>query len=172
MTAKVASVPDRVRRLPRRTFLALLTGGSAVALAGCDALDQVLGDDGPDEPGVSPTAPPVDADSTLVGDVARAIAVAAALATATGTAVPALARPALRLTRLHEAHAAELQSTTTADQPAVTGDRSAARAALLQSEADLQDRLVDAARSAGSGALAQLFASMAAGVAQQRAALA
>lgn len=143
-----------------------------MTLAGCDALDEVLGDEVPAQSGGSPTAPAVDTDSALVADVAETIAIAAALATATATTVPGLAGPALRFTRLHEAHAAELRSTATAEPPAVPGGRQAARAALLQSEAALQARLVDAAQSAGSGALAQVFASMAASLAQQRAALA
>lgn len=165
-------MPNRVSRLSRRTFLGAGAGGTAVLLSGCDALDSVLGESDPVPPGaVSPTAPAVDADSALVEEVATAIASAGALASATGTTIPALARVGARLARIHEAHAGELGRTTAADQPVVDGGRTAALRRLWRSEDALQLRLVAAAQDAESGALAQVFASMAAALAQQQAVL-
>lgn len=159
------------------TRRALVTGGlagTAFALSGCDGVDGLLGGD--DDPGVSgevsPTAPAVDDDSALVSEVAAAIAAVAALATATGTTVPALARVGAHLARLHEAHLERLGGAEAPDPPAVPATRRAALARLLQAEVRLQDRLVAAAGEAGSGGLAQVLASMAAAVAQQRAVLA
>lgn len=148
--------------------------GTALALVGCDAVDGLLeSDDGPGVSGaVSPTAPAVDADSDLVARVLDAVTAAAALATAVGTTVPALAGVATRLARLHEAHANELGGADPADAPAVPAGRAAALRRLAEAEARLQDRLVTAAGEAESGALAQVLASMAAAVAQQRAVLA
>jgi len=148
--------------------------GTAVALVGCDAVDDLLGGD--DDPGVSgavtPTAPAVDADSDLVATVLEAVTATGALATAVGTTVPALAGVATRLARLHEVHATELGGAEAADAPAVPASRAAALRRLVQAETRLQDRLVTAAGEAESGALAQVLASMAAAVAQQRAVLA
>ncbi len=147
--------------------------GTAMALVGCDAVDDLLDSD--DSPGVSgtvsPTAPAVDADSDLVASVLDAVTAAAALATAVGTTVPALAGVATRVARLHEAHATELGGAGAADAPAVPEGRAAALRRLTEAEARLQDRLVSAAGEARSGALAQVLASMAAAVAQQRAVL-
>lgn len=148
--------------------------GAALALAGCDAVDDLLdGDDGPGVSGaVSPTAPAVDADSDLVATVLDEVTATGALATAVGTTVPALAGAATRLARLHEAHATELGGADPADAPVVPTARAAALQSLARAEARLQDRLVEAAGRAESGALAQVLASMAAAVAQQRAVLA
>lgn len=165
-------MPDRVSHLSRRAFVAFGLGGAALTLTGCDALDSVLGDGDPVSPGaVTPTAPAADADSTLVEEVATAIAAAGALAAATGTTIAPLARIGTRLSRLHASHASELGRTDAAAPPAVTGSRDVALRALLASEAALQERLVAAALSAESGALAQVFASMAAALAQQKAVL-
>lgn len=163
----------------RRLVVAGGIGGAALALSGCDLLDDVLGGD--DDPGVSgtpsgtvtPTAPAADADSTLVEGVVTAISGTSALATATGAAVPGLARATATLTRIHASHAAELGGTITpaTPPPAVPAARAAALRRLLRAEADLQGRLVDAAQQAHSGALAQLFAAMAAALAQQQAVL-
>lgn len=155
---------------------ALATGGFAatlVALAGCDAVDGILGGD--QDPGgsgpVTPTAPAVDADSALVTEVAGAIAAVGALATATGAAVPALARIGTHLARIHEAHVDRLGGAEPVEPPAVPAARATALQRLMLAEARLQDRLVEAAGQAGSGGLAQVLASMAAALAQQRAAL-
>lgn len=170
-------MPDRVSHLSRRGFLAAGVGGAAVAVTGCDALDEVFGDADSPEPGaVSPAAPAADADSVLVDEVSTAIAKAGALATATGTTIPALARIGLRLARIHEAHAAELGRNAPADPPAdppvVKGSKATALRRMWRTETALQDQLVAAAQAAESGALAQVFASMAAGLAQQQAVLA
>jgi hypothetical protein len=138
-----------------------------VLLTGCDAIDDVLGSG--DDPGVSgsvtPTAPPADADSSLVESVLASISTTGALAAATAGAVPGL-KVAARLARIHDAHAAELGGSVTAPDPDVPADRAAARAALVSAEAALRDRLVDAAREAHSGGLAQVLASMAAALGQ------
>ena len=166
-------MPDRVSHLSRRTFVAFGVGGAALALSGCDALDSVLGDDDPVPPGaVTPTAPAADTDSTLVDEVTTAIAEAGALAAATGTTIASLARIGSRFARIHTAHASELGRTEAAAPPVVTGPEAVALRALWASETALQDRLVAAAQTAESGALAQVFASMAAALAQQKAVLA
>ncbi|TNM45050.1 hypothetical protein FHP29_04320 [Nocardioides albidus] len=166
-------MPARPTPVSRRLVLTGGIGGAALALTACDAIDDVLGGDS--DPGVSgaltPTAPPADADSTLVEDVLAAISSTGALATATAAAVPGLARLGSRLARIHGAHASELGGTVDAEAPTVAPDRAAARAALLAAESDLQDTLVGAARRAHSGALAQVLASMAAALAQQQAVL-
>lgn len=172
-------MPASLPPVSRRLVVAGGLGGAALALSGCDALDDVLGRN--DDPGVSgaasgtvtPTAPAADADSTLVDTVVAAISGTSALVAATGTAVPGLAKITASLTRLHTAHATELGGTLSTTPPAtpVTGPRAAALRRLLRAEADLQDRLVAAAGQAHSGALAQLFAAMAAALAQQRAVL-
>ncbi|MBU2696725.1 hypothetical protein [Pimelobacter sp. 30-1] len=172
-------MPASPAPVSRRLLVAGGLGGAALALSGCDLLDDVLGRE--DDPGVSgspsgavtPTAPAEDADSTLVEDVVTAISATSALVAATTTAVPALAKTTATLTRLHAAHVAELGATITAPAtpPAASGPRPAALRRLLRAEADLQTRLVGAAQQAQSGALAQLFAAMAAAIAQQRAVL-
>ena len=147
-------------------------GGAAVVLTACDVLDGPSGDEGP---GVSPDASvdAVDADSTLVEEVGEAIASTAALATATGAAYPALTGLGTRLAKVHEVHARGLGRTTPAPAPTIASGNSAlARQQLLAAEQQLQTRLVEAAQQAESGSLAQLIASMAAAVAQQRAVLA
>lgn len=130
-------------------------------------IDDLLGSQ--DDPGVSgevtPTAPAADDDSTLVEGVLAAISTTGALAEATAAALPGL-RLAARLARTHEAHAAELGGAVSAPEPTVAADRASARTALLTAEAELQARLVDAARQAGSGGLAQVLASMAAALGQ------
>ncbi len=142
-------------------------GAATVLLTGCDAIDDVLGSG--DDPGVSgavtPTAPPADADSSLVESVLASISTTGALAAATASAVPGL-KVAARLARVHDAHAAELGGSVTAPAPEVTTDRAASRAALVSAEAALRDRLVDAAREAHSGSLAQVLAAMAAALGQ------
>lgn len=130
-------------------------------------IDGVLGSG--DDPGVSgavtPTAPPADADSGLVESVLAAISTTGALAAATAEALPGL-KVAARLARVHDAHAAELGGSVTAPAPDVPADRAAARAALVSAETALRDRLVDGAREAHSGGLAQVLAAMAAALGQ------
>ncbi|KRB76054.1 hypothetical protein ASE01_13540 [Nocardioides sp. Root190] len=157
--------------LSRRGLVAGGLAGTAALLGGCDAVGDLL--DGDDEPGVSgavtPTAPAVDADSALVSEVTQAIAATSALATATGTTVAALARIGTHLARIHDAHLVELGGADPAQAPVVPTDRATALKGLVLAEQRLQDRLVLAAGAARSGALAQVLASMAAAVAQQRA---
>ena len=166
-------MPARATSLTRRGLLGGALAGVALAATGCDAVDGLLDrDDDPRVSGaVTPTAPAVDADSDLVTEVVTAVAAVAALATATGTTHPGLAATTARLEALHAAHLAELGGTDPAPAPTVAGTRPAALTALEQAETRLQDRLVQAAGEARSGALAQVLASMAAGVAQQRVAL-
>lgn len=167
-------MPRTPLSLTRRTLVTGGLAGTALALAGCDAVDGILGGD--EDPGVSgqvtPTAPAVDGDSALVTEIAGAIAAVGALATATGAKVPALARTGAHLARIHQAHVDRLGGAEPVDPPAVPAARPAALQRLLQAEERLQDRLVEAAGQAGSGGLAQVLASMAAAVAQQRAVLA
>lgn len=173
-------MPASPAPVSRRLLVAGGIGGVALALSGCDLVDDVLGRE--DDPGVSgspsgavtPTAPAKDADSALVEDVITAISATSALVTATAAAVPALAKVTATLTRLHTAHVTELGGTITAatTPPAASGPRPAALRRLLRAEAGLQTRLVEAAQQAQSGALAQLFAAMAAALAQQQAVLA
>ena len=161
--------------LTRRAVVTGGLAGAALALTGCDAIGGVL--DGDESPGVSgavtPTAPAVDADSDLVTSVLSSLHAAAALATAVGTTVPALAPVATPFARLHDAHVDRLGGSPASADPApvVPGGRGAALQRLAQSETRLQARLVKAAGKAERGALAQVLASMAAAVAQQRAAL-
>lgn len=163
----------------RRALVAGGLAGAGMVLAGCDAVEDLIGDsDDPAASGaVTPTAPAVDADSSLVAEIVQAIAAVSALATATGTAVPALARDGAHLARLHDAHIARLggagsaDPAAPADPPAVPTGRAAALQRLLQAEERLQDQLVTAAGAARSGGLAQVLAAMAAAVAQQRAVL-
>lgn len=160
-------------RVSRRGLLTGGLGGLAVLATGCDAVDDVLGGEG--DPGatgaVTPTAPAADADSVLVEGLAAAIAATGALAAGAGAAVPALSRVGRRLSRLHEIHASELGWSGTTERPRVKGGRAAVLRRLQNAEARLQDQLADAALEAESGALAQVLASMAAAVAQQRAVL-
>lgn len=132
--------------------------------AGCDATD----DSAPPQD----QQPPADADSALVARVIGSLHTAAALAQATGTAAPDLAPTARRLTQLHERHARELGDTSDPPRRSVKGKPARLLARLERTEQRLQKRLVSAAMDAESGALAQLFASMAAAVAQQRARIA
>ncbi len=118
---------------------------------------------------VDPTEPAVDADSDLVESVSKQLASALSLALATATSVPALRPLARRLASLHRSHLDELSEPDEADGGKVTGSVETARARLLRSEEKLQHQLVESALSAESGALAQVFASMAAAVAQERA---
>jgi hypothetical protein len=167
-------VLHRPTPLSRRGVLAGGVGALAVLATGCDAVDDVLGGDEPSgAPGaVTPTAPAADADSALVEETAAAIAETGALAAAVGAAVPGLAQVGRRLSRLHEAHATELGwSGAAAARPPRTGGAAALRR-LLGAESRLQDQLAAAALKAESGALAQVLASMAAAVAQQRTVLA
>jgi hypothetical protein len=145
-----------------------VAGITLTGLAGCEA----GGPADPDATGdpVEATDPAVDADGDLSASVATDLAEAAAYAGATAAAFSGLAPLADGFRRLHEAHARMLGGSPQVPSPsAPTGPRSRARAELLTAEEGLQQRLSHAAVQAGSGALAQTFASMAAAVAQRRA---
>jgi len=146
--------------LHRRAVVALGVGLVGLTAAGCDDADST-GRGGP-------TQPPADADSALVTRVAGSLLETAATARAIGAAVPALADVGDRLARLHERHARELGDTDDPPQRSVKGGRAVLRRRLGRAEQRLQERLVQAALDAESGALAQLLASMAAAVAQHR----
>ncbi|MCW2815460.1 MAG: hypothetical protein JWN84_2915 [Nocardioides sp.] len=175
------SRPPVVSRVSRRALLGGVVATTATASTAC-SLDSL--DPSPDDPTITPTSgpgstddptapaaePAADDDEGLVGEVLAAIALAHRTARANARQHPGLA-PVLRpFETLHTTHADEL-----GDLPASTGrvaDRRESRTQVLarvdRSETVLQRTLVGAARSAGSGALAQTFASMAAGVAQLR----
>lgn len=156
-------------RASRRALLGGSLAGAAALLTGCGELDSSSGATAPGA--ADPTAPAVDADSDLVADVVEEITSALALATATATSFPGLRAFARDLGDLHRAHLGELGAPTGPKRPRrpVEDDAASARAKLLRAEERLQGDLVEAAGAAGSGALAQVFASMAAAVAQRRA---
>lgn len=140
--------------------------GGTVALTGCAWLD----DDAAAPPDtVEPTAPPVDADGELVDEIGRRIAEAGVLAHRVARDHRPLRATARPFADLHDSHLAELEWDGDADSSVSPGNRQEARSRLLESEERLQTHLVKAAVAAESGALAQVLASMAAAVAQQRA---
>ncbi len=144
----------------------MLKGGAAAGaalLAGC-GVDQ---DHDPAGAAVDPSEPAVDADSDLVETVSGHLTSALALAAATGRSVAPLRPLGRRLAALHRSHLGELGRPHGAERGTVKGTVETARARLLRSEEKLQRQLVQAALDAESGALAQVFASMAAAIAQQ-----
>lgn len=143
----------------------LLLGGLGAAFAiaaGCGTQDAGAG------AAAEPTAPAVGADSDLVQRVIGEIGTALGAASATARRHRGLRGVARPFADLHRAHLERLDAVTEAEGSA-PADEASARAALLRAEERLQRRLVDASVEAQSGALAQVFAAMAAGVAQQRA---
>lgn len=155
--------PTPATRASRR---AVLGGGTA---AGAALLATTSAGCGAEPSADGPAGPPVDSDSDLVGAISAQITEAATLALATGTAVPALRPLSRRFSALHTAHLRELGQDDDAPGGKVGGSPATAKARLLRSEERLQQRLVKAALDAESGALAQVFASMAAAIAQERA---
>jgi len=159
---------------PRASRRSLLTGTAAAGAAllvgattaGCGLQP---GDETTGAAAIDPTVPAVDADSDLVETVGAQIAAALALASATGAAFGKLRPLTRRLASLHRSHLGELGMPDDDPDGTAPGSAATARARLLRSEEKLQQRLVRAALDAESGALAQVFASMAAAVAQQRA---
>jgi hypothetical protein len=156
---------------PHPSRRAVITGGSAVgtallvaAASGCGASSSA---DGQATVG-DPTAPAVDADSDLVETVGAQLTAALSLAGATASSVPQVRPLAQRFTTLHRAHLRELSRPHDAGEGRVKGSAETARARLLRAEEKLQGQLVKASLAAESGALAQVFASMAAAVAQAR----
>lgn len=164
------------RVLPPVSRRAVLAGSSAAGVAllagsaaGCGP---VRDDDSSAVGAVDPTEPAVAADSDLVETIAEQIATTLALAAATGAAARSLRPLTRRLVALHRSHLGELGRSDDGRSGSVHGSAATARARLLRAEERLQERLVRAALQAESGALAQVFASMAAGVAQVRAVVA
>lgn len=153
----------------RRTALGGALAGAVAgvgALGGC-SLDGLGGDDEPSAV-TTPTAPPADADATLVEDVRDALAEAHARVRAARKRFPTLSRELAPLDRLHRTHAEDLGGlgeTSIAD-----GRTNAARARtqVLAAEQQLQRRLAAASVRAESGSLAQVLAQMSASVAQHR----
>ncbi len=157
---------------PRASRRAVLSGGTAaaaalVAASGC-GFDQAA-DDAVAGAGDDPTAAAVDADSDLVETVGDHLRSALSLAVATAAADQRLRRLTGRLATVHRAHLRELGQPDDIEDRKVLGTAETARARLLNAEETLQRHLVTGALAAESGALAQVFASMAAAVAQERA---
>ncbi len=158
-------------RPARASRRALLTGGAVagatlLAVSGCGSTPSEGAARAADD---DPTAPAVDADSDLVETVGGQVTKALALAVATGASVPQLRPLTRRLSELHRAHLGELSRPDDVEDGKVQGTTATARERLLRAEEKLQQQLVRAAVDAESGALAQVFASMAAAIAQERA---
>lgn len=161
-------MPSPAPRASRRAVL----GGGAAAGAGILAVATGCGAHDSGRAGATaaePSAPAVDADSDLVTRVVDEIVSVQALAKATGTAFPGLRSLTGPLVALHRAHLDELGRSADSGNGHVHGTADTARERLLRSETQLQGRLVDAALAAQSGALAQVFAAMAAALAQRQA---
>ena len=163
-------MPSRAPRASRRAVLVGggVAGGAALAttLSGCGSADSDAGDSAG---AADPTAPAVGADSDLVDRVAEHLGETLTLALSTGASFPALRPLTRRLVALHRAHLDELgRPGDGISGGKVGGGAETARARLLRSEEKLQARLARAALEAESGALAQVLASMAAAVAQER----
>lgn len=173
-------MPSRPPVLTRR----VVVGALLLSTAGCslDDLDPTSEDPtaeplGPPDATASdePTAEPEEPDdSALVTEVLAALALAHRTARAGARFHRGVAPTLRRFEELHATHAAEL-----GDLPRTTGrvadpaeSDAAALARVDRTEARLQRTLVVAATAAGSGALAQTLASMAAGTAQLRTTLA
>lgn len=119
-------------------------------------------------PSVDPGS--ADPDSDLVALVVADLSDAHARVRANRRAHPALADRLRGLERLHARHARELGGLVSAPAPAQQAERRRARVLprITAVEDVLQQRLVDHAVAAESGALALLLAAMAAGLAQAR----
>lgn len=137
--------------------------------SGCGATDADDPTEQTEQAVADPSAPAVDADSDLVTAVGDQLTSALALAVATGSSLPRLRPLARRFSALHRAHLGELSRPDEVGDRRVTGTTETARARLLRGEEKLQHQLVRASLEAESGALAQVFAAMAAAVAQERA---
>ena len=181
-------MPTPLPAVSRRALLGASAGLVALGTAGC-SLDSL--DPSSDDPTTTPTGgtttsagtspagpdsppPGPDDDGALVADVLAAIAVAHRTARGTRRAHRGLATVLRPAEALHLAHAEELGGLPTATGRATRAGESTnqALARVARGEARLQRVLVAAAGSAGSGALAQTLASMAAAVAQLRTTLA
>lgn len=154
--------------VPRRTVVTLgaLTAGGVGGplLAGCD-VDELLPGAG-DEPAGPAPAPDPEADRTLVQEAAEDVVASLAVVAAVRVRHPPL-RPVLAgLERLHAAHAEAVGGEPTGPSAPQTTGAGAALDLVRRREVAHQRRLADRAVRADSGQLAQLLASMSAGVAQ------
>ncbi|MFB9313788.1 hypothetical protein [Nocardioides plantarum] len=176
-------MPTPLPSVSRRALLGASAGLVALGAAGCslDSLDPTA-----DDPTITPTtaaagsptdgsASPTGADDgaddgALVESVLAAIAAAHRTARGTRRVHRGLTTALRRAESLHLAHAEELGGLPAATGPATRPGETANQALVRvdRGEGRLQRTLVDAAGSAGSGALAQTLASMAAAVAQLR----
>ena len=141
-------MPAGPRLLTRRSALAL--GAVVLAVSGCDDGDS------PDPADLPSTTPEADPDTALVEAVLVDLGRAERVASAAGQ--PDLAA-------LHRAHIEALDG----PEPS-TGAQRATDEQVQRNEVRLHQVLTDAAVAAESGALARLFASMAAAVSQRLAA--
>jgi hypothetical protein len=177
-------VPTPLPVLTRRAML----GGALVAVAagaaGC-SLDSL--DPSSQDPTYTPTSGPSTStgaggtngpptqepgadDTALVAEVLTALALAHRSARANARLHPQVAGALRPFEALHQTHGDELGKLPRTTGPIADPRDSPAEVLVrvARGEARLQRTLVEAATSAGSGALAQSFASMAASVAQLR----
>ncbi len=161
-------MPARPVVTTRRSALAAAVGVTGLAVAGCTS-------DSPDDPTdpVSTSAPPVDADQSLVDGLVVTLASLQVSVDALSAEFPALRRDLAAVRRMHGAHLAALggfDDSIPSPAPHPAG-RQAALEELVLSEQRLQRRLATAAVTAESGTLAKLLATMSAAVAQHVAVL-
>ncbi len=156
-------MPARPVTATRRTALAVAAGVTGLGVSGCTSASR----NDPADP-VSTTAPPVDADQTLVDEVVERLSTALGAVVTAGQDSKPLARELAGLKRMHLAHLEVLGGSENkmADVTATPGRRE-----VLAAEARLQRFLITAAVRAESGTLAKLLASMSASVTQHLAVL-
>lgn len=165
-------MPARPASATRRTTLGGVLVG-ALALSGCDLGDLDPRDDpttagGPATGTSGSTGTSRDPDADLVQDVLAETDELIGLVTAARDAWPGLRAPLAPLLAMHVAHRTALDGPTQGASRATVPATAAATARLVRTrERRAQRRFVGAARSADSGALARLLASMSAAVAQQ-----
>lgn len=164
-------MPDRATATTRRTALGVALGALAAGMAACDVADlDPRSDPSPDG---SPTEPPADGDAVLVEQVVADLVVMLG-APAVATRAQDVRHATVSFRELHLAHAEALESPQT-EAPTQPGPRIVSRGEALRSlrrrERAHQRRLEEACLAATSGALARLFASMSAAVAQRLAVL-
>ncbi|MFA6575835.1 MAG: hypothetical protein WCS84_10480 [Nocardioides sp.] len=161
-------MPDRpTTATTRRTALGVVLGG-LVGVSACDAVDL----DPRSEPAASgsPTEPPADADTVLVEQVVADLV--AMLAPAATSRARDVRRVEASFFALHVAHLGALDAPEPeGPAPQATLSRADGLRSLRRRERQHQRRLEDACLAATSGALARLFASMSAAVAQRLAVL-
>lgn len=163
-------MPARATATTRRTTLGLALGALA-GVAACDVDDL----DPRSEPAASgsPTEPPADADTVLVEQLVADLVAMLGAPTVT-TRAKDVRRATTAFRELHLAHAEALEAPQ-AGAPTQPSPRTVSRGEALRTlrrrERAHQRRLEDACLAATSGALARLFASMSAAVAQRLAVL-